>query len=137
MDVSVATQTPPPAPPPPVTAASDEPDAGAVADVLLDQVDDTIGKIEREKNNLAPLERALEIALADLEKVREAGLATEKPDLITVYERAEAVAQKIVDETRAAAVEHAQKITELQTALRTILAELKKLDPENPLVQKL
>ncbi len=130
MDVSaIEPQTPAPQAP---AVSNDD-----IADVLLDQVDDTITKIEVEKSNLLPLEHALDLAMADLANVQAAKKASTKPELLDVYGRAEAVAQEIVNTTRSAAIERSKKIEELQNALRTILQELKKMDPENPLVQKI
>ena len=135
--MSDLTTTAPAAPAERALAAPEAAPGTSVSDVLLEQVDVKVSAIEAQQKRLTPFQTAIATAQQVATTVQAASAKSANPDVVNVYARALEVAQQIVIATKEQGQEVADKITELQDELETLIAQLKTQDPTNPLVQGL
>lgn len=118
-----------------VPAAAEAAPGTSVSEVLLEQVDAKVAAIEKEQQRLQPFQTAVTTIQDDVQKLQAAATASTNPAVATVYQKAIQVAQQLVLLTKEQGQEVADKISQLQDELESLLAQLKNEDPSNPLIK--
>lgn len=112
-------------------------DGTSVSEVLLEQVDEKVGVIEKQRGRLKPFQEAIVTTQSDLSKLQAASAASTNPAVKQVYARAVEVAIAIMEEVKKQGQEVSDQITKLQEELEKLLTQLRAEDPQNPLVKEL
>lgn len=108
-----------------------------VVGALLDQVDAKVAAIEASQKNVAPFQTALASAQTDYAIIQAGAAQATDPAVKDVYQKAIIVCKKLIEEIKTRGEGAIERIVVLQTELKKLLDQLKKIDPKNPLAQEI